>query len=55
MFMVMLRKTTLNCFQSVANIKLQAVLNMYYCIYHNFTNKIMHKILKWDKIKATSL
>jgi len=35
MFMVILRKTTLSCFQSVANINLQAVLNMYYCSYYN--------------------
>lgn len=34
--MFMLRKTTLSCFQPVANINLQAVLDMYYCIYHNF-------------------
>lgn len=36
MFMVMLRKTPLSCFQSVANVNLRAVLNMYYCIYHDF-------------------
>lgn len=35
MFLVMLKKSTVNCFQSVASINLQAVLNMYYCIYHN--------------------
>lgn len=35
MFLVMLKKSIVNCFQSVANINLQAVLNVYYCIYHN--------------------